>query len=214
MGKILQDMDDTYECQQEWPENCHLQYGSTGIVFTGSREQFEETLNNPLTAIAAAVAPEAMQGLTPSPYYTTAFFEAFPRDPRTFLRGEGETVAAAEQAAWEQWQNILACPGHEFEARGYTNGLGFCRHCNMSQSEAIPPTLRCFSCQEPTYPYGNDALGQPYCEPCYKALPDDQLSESSQDIRKHLKRMRDYLAKRKAAEFVIQVENLNYDAAA
>lgn len=68
--------------------------------------------------------------------YITAFFESFP--PGTFIRGEGLHVAAAEQDAWKQYERILACPAHEFERRGYTNGMGFCKHCGMSSSKAFP----------------------------------------------------------------------------
>jgi hypothetical protein len=91
--------------QYAWPEDCMIQGGTHGTVFSRTR-----------------------------PTYTTAFFEAFPRNPDTFLRGEGETVTDAEHDAWQKWQRILNCPsptGHEYETRGYRNGSGFCKHCNL-----------------------------------------------------------------------------------
>lgn len=66
--------------------------------------------------------------------YTTAFVEAF---PDTFIRGEGETISEAEDDAWKKYQKQLSCEGHEYEARGYTNGLGFCKKCNRSQSRVF-----------------------------------------------------------------------------
>jgi len=91
----------------EWPADCAVQGGTSGIVFARSGN------------------------------YHTAFFEAFPRDPATFIRGEGATVEAAETAAWGKWQRVLHCPSggqHEYETRGYRNGAGFCRYCGLFQS--------------------------------------------------------------------------------
>ncbi|WP_156251007.1 hypothetical protein [Pseudactinotalea terrae] len=97
-----------YALAHPWPAGWHVQGGASGLVIRRS-------------------------GGT----YTTAFVEVAPTDPQTFIRGEGATLVEAEQAAWEQAQRTLACPGHEFETRGYTNGAGFCRHCNMFASGAF-----------------------------------------------------------------------------
>lgn len=60
--------------------------------------------------------------------YQTAFVEAFP--PGTFLRGEGPTVTAAEDACWKQYQVMAGCPHDQgFERREYVNGCGHCRRC-------------------------------------------------------------------------------------
>lgn len=67
------------------------------------------------------------QGLIPA----VPFFEAFPTG--TFIRGEGDTIADAEQQAFEKYQRDVACnhlwgrnrPGHST----YTNGAGWCRKC-------------------------------------------------------------------------------------
>ena len=98
---------------------------------------------------------------------TTAFFEAFPQEPATFIRGEGATVAEAEEAAFAKWHRILACPGHDFERRTWRNGSGACRHCDLFNSRAFEPLERCTVCQCPTYySLGVDAGGQQhwYCE--------------------------------------------------
>lgn len=82
--------------------------------------------------------------------YTTAFVEAFPKSPRCFIRGEGNTIQEAEEQAWNRYQNILNCKGHEFEARGRTDGYGFCKNCNLSQSEVLPIQQWCCVCDKET----------------------------------------------------------------
>ena len=67
--------------------------------------------------------------------YTTAFLEAFLKG--TFIRGEGATIEEAETAAWEKFQRSESCPKHEWESRGYTNGAGFCKHCNFFKSKVF-----------------------------------------------------------------------------
>lgn len=70
--------------------------------------------------------------LRESSMYITAYFEAFPEVPiKTFIRGEGKTIEDAEKDAWEKYERIKLCPEHEFERKGYTNGAGFCKHCNL-----------------------------------------------------------------------------------
>jgi len=64
------------------------------------------------------------------------FFEAFPAG--TFIRGEGASIAEAEQKAFEQYQRDIACdhiwgrrrPG----GQTYTNGAGWCRKCGGFRS--------------------------------------------------------------------------------
>ena len=121
----------------EWPADCAIQGGTTGMVFARSGS------------------------------YVTAFFEAFPLDPQTFIRGEGETVEAAEEAAWQKWQRVLECPGdvHEFETRGYMNGAGFCIHCGLFQSGVFDLAELgsvCVVCGVGTYWCCRD--GKLYCE--------------------------------------------------
>lgn len=64
------------------------------------------------------------------------FFEAFP--PGTFIRGEGETIAAAELQAFEMYQRDIACNhvwGRDRKGHGsYTNGAAFCRKCGGFRS--------------------------------------------------------------------------------
>lgn len=154
-----------------WPEDCTVQWGNEGVVI----------------------------GETCS--YTTAFFEAFPASPVTFIRGEGKTVEAAERSAFAQFERHRACASHDFERRRYTNGAGFCRHCGLFSSKAFPPLTRCTVCDAPTrYSCGYGAPGSAdegkafwYCEDhaderrarghrsAVDALLDDCLDDSEGD---------------------------------
>jgi len=115
-------------CKFEWPEDCFLQFGGDGMVFT--ENTFSQALHDPKVAI------DALTGKLP--HYKTAFFEAFPENPKTFIRGEGETPEKAEEDCWNQWQKILLCENHEFEKRKYTNGYGICKHCELGMSNKFP----------------------------------------------------------------------------
>lgn len=139
---------DPYECAKPWPEDCFVQAGKNGIVFRNG--SLDEVLQNPekgLETVAAVV------GAIPDPpaSYRTAFFEAFPRSPDTFIRGEGKDIQEAEAKAWAKYSKHVACPGHEFEKRGYKNGGGFCKHCNMFSSKAFEPDLRKDTPEEHSY---------------------------------------------------------------
>jgi hypothetical protein len=64
---------------------------------------------------------------TDSAPYRTAFVEAF---PGTFIRGEGKTIAEAEDACWAKYERLAACLHDQgFARRDYVNGCGFCRRC-------------------------------------------------------------------------------------
>jgi hypothetical protein len=96
---------------ESWPADCFVQWGAHGLVL----------------GIARGVAP-----------YTTAFFEAFPVAPSTFIRGEGATIAEAEAQAFAKWERIKACPEHLFERRGYKNGYGICSRCDFGAMVFAP----------------------------------------------------------------------------
>lgn len=59
--------------------------------------------------------------------YITAFVEAL--SSGRFIRGEGDSVEAAEADAWEKYQQIEQCDHPEYITKGYTNGAGFCIVC-------------------------------------------------------------------------------------
>lgn len=108
-----------------------------------------------------------------NPSYTTAFFEAFPLAPATFIRGEGPTVGEAEAQAWQRWQRILACPEHTFVRGVYTSGAGVCTRCGLFQGAVFPPAFTCSVCGVAT-DYTSDLAGRYYCEGCQKQKPLDQ----------------------------------------
>lgn len=71
--------------------------------------------------------------------YETLFMEVYPPGA-SFIRGEGATPQECEDSCWAQYLRSLRCPSggeHEYEARGYRNGGGFCKHCNTFKSEAF-----------------------------------------------------------------------------
>lgn len=83
----------------DWPADCKVQGGSRGVVLTDNGD------------------------------YVTAFVEAFPRDPNTFLRGEGDTIADAEAHCWLQYEVMRSCDHGTYERREYRNGAGYCTKC-------------------------------------------------------------------------------------
>ncbi len=91
--------------------------------------------------------------------YMTAFFEAF-LPVEGFIRGEGETIAAAERAAWALLERDRACPRHQWTRRGYRNGLGFCRFCGASRSGVFRPIVTLGTWREPVTWHWVGLLGE------------------------------------------------------
>jgi hypothetical protein len=142
MKKASKSFGGEYDCLQSWPDNCYLQCGGSGIVFKKD------------TA------------------YTTAFFEAFPRNPNTFIRGEGKDIEEAELNAWNKYQKIINCVGHELKRTNGENGI--CVHCNMSQIHSFPPEHSCSVCNKANVNYV-DFLDEKvhYCRTHYLDLLED-----------------------------------------
>lgn len=73
----------------------------------------------------------------------TPFFEAFP--PGTFIRGEGKTIAEAEQKAFAQYRSEFDCRhiwGRHHGQRGtYLNGAGWCRKCGAFRGRMFQPVV-------------------------------------------------------------------------
>ncbi len=101
-----------------WPDDCCVQWDGGGVVI--GREGS----------------------------YRTAFFEAFPSDNSGgFIRGEGETIEAAEGDAYRRWQKERACdhawsrqPRKKDGTAGslYTNGGGVCWKCGAFKTVFKP----------------------------------------------------------------------------
>lgn len=103
------------EAQHPWPEDVYVQGGAQGVVFQPGKNS-----------------------------YRTGFVEAFPRNPNSFLRGEGETIEEAEGDCWRQFEVWRDCDGSgqghgPYERGGYTNGAGFCTKCGIWLNNVLPP---------------------------------------------------------------------------
>lgn len=77
--------------------------------------------------------------------YYTAFFEAFPKNPSTFIRGQGKTVQDAELDAFNKYLKIQACDGHEYERHGETEHAN-CLKCGLFTTHCLVPTHSCSVC--------------------------------------------------------------------
>lgn len=102
-----------HEAKHPWPAETFVSAG-TGVVFRRNAKEGE---------------PRS---------YSTLFMEVYPPGA-AFIRGEGESPAACEDAAWAKYQRALNCSdgsgSHDWEARGYHNGAGFCSRCSTFGSK-------------------------------------------------------------------------------
>lgn len=139
-----------YNSNYEW--DCFCQGGNGGLVLPSG--SFKKIFNeDPLSGLVEGVVDEET--------YITAFFEAFPKKPSCFIRGEGKTIDEAEESAWQKYQKILNCD-HEMERRGRTDGYAYCKYCSYS-STVFEPLTKCCKCGEPTS-YTTDYKGKYYCK--------------------------------------------------
>lgn len=107
-----------YILKYDWPDDCFVQGGTNGIVRTN-------------------------QG-----HYYTSYFEAFPKNPDCFIRGEGKDLEEAEKNAYEKFHKYFNCPKHEFEkVPGYKNGMGQCKCCGMKKV-VFEPDYECIICKK------------------------------------------------------------------
>lgn len=108
-----------YTLKYDWPQDCFVQGGSNGVVCSKSKGNYE-----------------------------TAYFEAFPKNPDCFIRGEGKDIEEAEKNAFEKFEKYSNCPNHEFEkVEGYKNGMGKCKHCGLMKV-VFEPDYTCIVCNE------------------------------------------------------------------
>lgn len=146
---------DPYACLKDWPEDCGVQCGGKGIVLP--KNSFDNVMKSdkPLEGLVEAASQKES--------YVTAFFEAFPKNPSCFIRGEGKTIEEAEEDAFNDFQKILSCKQHEFEPRGRRDGYGYCKHCSLSMSGVLPILNKCCKCKTPTN-WTSDDKGRYYCK--------------------------------------------------
>lgn len=160
------------ECKHPWPDDCFVQCGGDGIVLPGG------TMESVLKKGDLEPVIDGYQGKLPGAY-RTAFFEAFPRTPNLFLRGEGKTVLEAEDSCWRQFKLVLACQKHElYRTPGYTNGMATCKFCGMTGT-FFEPSTNCKSCGKPTSYYRDSSRDDWYCQECLDA---DKVKDQPCDI--------------------------------
>lgn len=160
------------------------QYGGEGIVFSGADT------------------------------YETAFFEAFPRKPKCFIRGEGKTVEDAEKEAWGKYQKIIICD-HEMERRGRTDGYGYCKKCSYS-STVFEALTKCYKCGIPTS-YTEDTRGNHFCKKHRRFIPKKYIHKSilrgrgkktSRKLKKNFKKS--FLVNMRKKDIYLKVKDLEY----
>lgn len=117
--------------------------------------------------------------------YKTAFFEAFPKSSKCFLRGEGKTVEEAEEECWQKYQKVISCD-HEMERRHRTDGYAYCKHCDYS-AMIFEPLTKCCKCGVPTA-YAKDTRNKYYCKKCSRVIPRKYMDDLDPN-KKHKRRL-------------------------
>lgn len=176
-----------YNCLKPWPEDCFCQCGGNGVVFTDN-SSMSELLTNPKDqqeAIKAVLGEESKKT-----HYKTAFFEAFPKNPSCFIRGEGKTIEEAEEKAFIKWEKILNCQNHQWDRKGRTDGYCFCTLCPLSGT-FLEPLTKCEICLVPTSKY-TDKDDKHYCLHHYFELPMEQVVEDKDTLLGYPKAEREY----------------------
>ena len=142
-----------YDCLHPWPKKTNVQCGDRGVVISSQGN------------------------------YRTAFFEAFPTSPKTFIRGEGSSIEEAETSAWTQYRRIKACANHEFDRRGREDGYGFCIHCNLFK-KALPAIRHCSQCRSSQV--FSTIAGSHYCKRHYHQLSFEEFSRHTPSMVRFL----------------------------
>ena len=171
---------DLYECRQNWPQDTFCQGGGDGVVFQeGSIEDSLKDTNEALDTISTVLGASGKKK-----HYRTAFFEAFPKNPSCFLRGEGKNIEEAELNAWKKWEQILACKSHDFDRKGRTDGYGYCKHCPLAGT-FLDPLTKCIKCSCPTTD-SQDKNNNYYCYQHYYELPSNDQIVVSNELTKYM----------------------------
>jgi len=165
-----------YDSKYEW--NCFCQGGEHGVVLpSGSLDKIFS--GNTLDALSDELSNKEC--------YETAFFEAFPKQPDCFIRGEGNTIEEAEENAWQKFQKISVCE-HEMERRDRTDGYAYCKKCSYSAT-VFEPLTTCCKCGKPTS-YSTDYKDNYYCKKHSYTKPKNPNPSRWEMVRKRLPRKR------------------------
>jgi len=120
------------------------------------------------------------------------FFEAFPKTPDTMIRGDSKTsIEDAEKKAWDKFLRNTSCKldhsnPENFDRKGYKNGVGFCKECNLFIGDMFEPTTKCCKCGVPTY-YSPDINNNWWCKECSKDIPAELMTETQKFFRNYKK---------------------------
>jgi hypothetical protein len=114
-----------------------------------------------------------------------AFFEAFPRNPNTFLRGEGESLEEAEKKCFAWYSKMMNCGTHEWDRRDRTDGYAYCRKCQIGAT-ILDPLTTCYKCGVPTA-WSSRKIDGKKVHVCQ--LHDDHYRELSKDEEKDILNM-------------------------
>lgn len=117
--------------------------------------------------------------------FAYTYMEVFTDVPeaKTYFSGRSAGVghaalSLAEERCAAVFFRYLNCRGHDFEARGYTNGAGVCRHCGMFASGVMPPTRVCQSCGRGLWDNSRlDLEGRVYCDLHFRDRPWEVMTE-------------------------------------
>lgn len=160
----------TYETQHPWPAETTVSAGK-GIVFARNTKEDEPTS------------------------YGTLFMEVYPPGA-AFIRGEGDSPESCENAAWAKYQLAINCSdgsgNHDWEARNYQNGAGFCSRCNTFGSKVFTGEQLGQLCKicgiGTTHHWDKDAKGEPefLCEEHYEQHKPAKLAPSETTLGKLL----------------------------
>jgi len=156
-----------------WPSDCMVQWGETGMVFGADSMD---------KAFGADTLEGTLVEMKKGFLYTTAFFEAFPKEPLdTFIRGEGESLDEAEQKCWEEYEKQLNCPNHEYERGKYRGGHGKCKHCDHFKSDVFESLDHCRICGAGTR-HEQDINDEWICKKCSPTLPKEKWGKTRHQI--------------------------------
>lgn len=148
-----------YKCHQEWPEDCYVQCGGGERIL--------------------------VDGI----YHNTAFFEAFPKDPKTFIRGDGRNIEEAEATAFASYLKYKECPKHEYKRRDNSEH-GNCINCGMFSSNCLAPVHSCETCGKKEINYEFD--DKYYCADHFVSIVDILKSNLNDDDILNYSRNSDY----------------------
>lgn len=120
------------------------------------------------------------------------FFEAFP--PGTFIRGEGGSIAEAEDDAFAQYESEFLCEhvwGRHHARRGtYLNGAAWCRKCDAFRGQMFKPVVVLGHMRKPLNPMEADYLRSLENDHELSAIMDRKYPDDASDRKRRARVLR------------------------